>query len=222
MPLKVIGAGLGRTGTMSLKYALEQLGFGPCHHMIELIGHPEQFKTWERVFDDEPLDWEDVYAGYNSAVDAPTCFVYRALAERYPGAKVILTVRDPESWWRSASATVMANFRQADEQSSGQQDAEQPMVKMQAKLAGYLARRGSPRGRPTDHDGAIAQFERHNAEVRRVIAPERLLVYEVKQGWAPLCAFLGVPVPGAPFPHSNTTEEFLTRVRDRLPKEQTQ
>ncbi len=207
MPLKVIGAGQGRTGTMSLKHALEELGFGPCHHMIELIGHPEQFRFWERIFDDEPVDFEEVYAGYNSAVDAPTCFIYRQLAERYPDAKVILTLRDPESWWRSAQATVMS------ERLRMQHDrADNPMASMQRKLAGYLARRGQPAGRPSDHDGAIAQFERHNDEVRRMIPPERLLVYEVKQGWAPLCEFLRVPVPDTPFPHANTTKEFQERV----------
>jgi Sulfotransferase domain len=110
MPLEVIGAGQGRTGTHSLKIALEQLGFGPCHHMMECIMHPEQFATWERVFEEkESVDWEEIFDGYRSTCDAPSLVVYRELADHYPDAKVILTMRNPESWWRSASATVHAS-----------------------------------------------------------------------------------------------------------------
>lgn len=213
MPLEVIGAGQGRTGTSSLKLALEQLGFGPCHHMSEIIAHPEQTTQWERVFDDAPVDWEDVFRGYRSAVDAPTCWVYRELAERYPKAKVILTVREPESWWRSSQATVMSpEIREA------QQNTGHPMAKLREKIAGFRARRGlSPR--TTDHDGAIAEFHRHNNEVRQTIAPDRLLTYDAKEGWAPLCAFLNVPIPQTPFPHANTTEEFRARIRERMQSE---
>ena len=209
MPLEVIGAGSPRTGTASLKVALEQLGFGPCHHMGECFAHPEQFALWERVFEEkEPVDWEVVLKGYRSACDAPSVIVYRELAERYPKAKVILTTRDPESWWRSASATIISPERQL----GGAPDT--PMVRMIGKAMAYRARHGVPPARMSDREGAIAEFNRHNDEVRRAIAPERLLVYEVKQGWEPLCKFLGVPVPDTPFPLTNTTEEFQTRIRN--------
>jgi len=210
MPLKVIGAGQGRTGTMSLKHALEQLGFGPCHHMIEVIQHPEQFAVWERVFEEkEPVDWEHVFRGYNSTCDAPSVLVYKELAQHYPNAKVVHTVRDPESWWRSASATVLNARRNFAEL------GDTPMARMFEKAAAYRARHGgAPNILNLDRDAAIAEFNQHNEEVRRVIAPERLLTYEVKQGWGPLCKFLGVPVPATPFPLTNTTEEFQARLRN--------
>ena len=210
MPLKVIGAGQGRTGTMSLKHALERLGFGPCHHMIELIQHPEQFPIWERVFEEkEPTDWEQVFSGYRSTCDAPSVMVYKELAARYPEAKVVHTVRDPESWWRSASATVLNARRNFAALS------DTPMAAMFKKASAYRARHGGPPDiLALDREAAIAEYNRHNAEVARVIPPERLLVYEVKQGWEPLCKFLGVPVPEAPFPLTNTTEEFQARLRN--------
>jgi Sulfotransferase domain len=204
MPLKVIGAGQGRTGTHSLKLALNQLGFGPCHHMTECIQHPEQFAMWERVFETKaPVDWEEVFRGYRSTCDAPSVLVYRELAKHYPEAKVILTVRDPESWWRSVSATIHAG-RKLD------QSAESPINRMFAKARVYLARHGgAPDFVELDHEAAIAAFNRHTEEVRRVIPPERLLVYEANQGWEPLCKFLSVPLPATPFPLTNTTEQFL-------------
>jgi Sulfotransferase domain len=207
MPLKVIGAGQGRTGTHSLKLALEQLGLGPCHHMAEVIEHPEQYAHWQRVFDDQPVDWEEVYRGYNSAVDAPTCFVYRELAERYPDAKVILTLRDAESWHRSVSATIMSQ-----DIWDAQRKTDHPMSKLGPHLAGFRLRRGYRPFRPNDRDAAIADFQRHNEEVRKLIPPDRLLVYEISEGWNPLCSFLEIPVPDAPFPHSNTSEQFRARV----------
>lgn len=196
MPLEVIGAGLGRTGTTSLKLALERLGFGRCHHMSELILHPETAPLWERAAAGEPVDWEEVLAGYRATVDWPACHFYRELAARYPAARVILTLRDPQSWFRSTQATILSNEHlEAVE--------ERPM-------AGFVNRAILPMfdGRPHDREHAIAVFEHHNAQVRRAIAPERLLVYEVAEGWEPLCRFLGVPVPREPFPRANTTEDF--------------
>jgi hypothetical protein len=95
MTLKVIGAGFGRTGTSSLKQALEDLGFGPCHHMTEVIAHPQQVPVWEAAMNGEPVEWEDVFHAYQSAVDWPSAAFYEPLMERYPDARVILTVRDP-------------------------------------------------------------------------------------------------------------------------------
>src|ERR1700761_9233565 len=111
MSLQVIGAGFGRTGTMTLKTALEQLGLGPCHHMYEVILHPEQAPFWERATRGENVDWEEVFANYRSSCDWPSCAFYKELAERYPQAKVILTLRDPKAWFKSVSNTIMVSFK---------------------------------------------------------------------------------------------------------------
>jgi hypothetical protein len=202
MPLEVIGAGYPRTGTLSLKLALEQLGFGPCHHMAEFFTRPGLTELWAAGLGREPVDWDELLAGYRSCTDAPCCFFYQELAERNPQAKVILSLRSPESWWTSASATVMA---------ATPAPRVLPIVESMAKAQ---RRRGAggfdPRS--SDKDAAIAAFNAHNAEVRRVIAPERLLVFEASQGWGPLCAFLGVAVPDTPYPRVNTSEEFRGNV----------
>jgi Sulfotransferase domain len=197
MALDVIGAGLGRTGTTSLKFALEQLGFARCHHMSELIVHPEQSASWERAAAGEPVDWEEILKGYRATTDWPACHFYKTLAERYPGAKVILSVRDPRRWFESTQATIFN---------------PEFLAATRTRPNGGFVRNvllSVFDGRMHDRDHLIEVYERHNAEVRRTIAPERLLVYEVSQGWEPLCRFLGVPVPASPFPRVNTTEDFV-------------
>jgi hypothetical protein len=197
MPLEVIGAGFGRTGTLSLKLALEQLGFGPCHHMLEVLKNPESIAWWVDAADGAP-NWEKIFAGYRACVDWPAATFYHTLAQAYPEAKVILTERDSEAWFRSTQATIFPAAFPPDTPAAFDQ--------MFRKVIGALFDQ-----RIRDHDHVIGVFERHNAEVRRRIPPERLLVYEVSQGWEPLCTFLGVPVPDAPMPKTNTTEEFLAR-----------
>jgi hypothetical protein len=194
--LSVIGAGFGRTGTMSLKLALEQLGLGPCYHMVEVFkGAPDAFGWWEDVADGRP-DWPRIFAGYHSTVDWPSATYYAELAQAYPQAKVILTRRDPEAWFRSTQATIFA------------QDFPDPTGPFERMVAKTVARLFDMRM----HDKArlIEVFERHNAEVQARIPPERLLVYELSEGWTPLCRFLGVPEPAGPIPKVNTTEEFWT------------
>ncbi|HXS27352.1 MAG TPA: sulfotransferase [Steroidobacteraceae bacterium] len=196
MPLDVIGAGLGRTGTTSLALALELLGFVRCHHMTKVIFHPETARDWERAAEGEPVDWESILAGYRATTDWPACHFYRTFAALYPRAKVILTVRDPQSWFRSTQATIFS---------------EEHLKEVERRpMAGILSKMIEPMfdGRMHDRDHMIAVYERHNAEVRRTIAPERLLVYDVKDSWEPLCRFLGVPVPSEPFPRANTTHDF--------------
>lgn len=199
MSLEVIGAGLGRTGTTTLKLALERLGFARCHHMTEVFRQPETAARWEDAAEGKPVDWESLLAGYRAAVDWPSCHFYREFARLYPNAKVILTVRDPESWFRSTQATIFRpeHIRELEGRS----------------LNGIMKKAIAPTfdGRLNDRDHAIAVYERHNAEVRRTIAPERLLVYDVASGWQPLCLFLGVPIPRDPFPHANRTEDFRRR-----------
>jgi len=207
MPLEVIGAGYPRTGTMSLKLALEQLGFGPTHHMIEIFDHPDQAALWARAFSEDGIDWEDVLAGYNSCCDAPSCFVYKELAARYPRAKVILTIRSAESWWESAQATVMS---QANRDGLSDNPAGAKILPMFMAMRSYMTKQGRDWVNPEQPDRAtaMAAFNAHNEEVRRLIDPDRLLVFEPRQGWEPLCRFLGVPAPTTPYPRVNTREEF--------------
>jgi hypothetical protein len=203
MPLSVIGAGFGRTGTMSLKLALDQLGFGPCYHMIEVFKNPKAPGYWEAAADRKPVDWEEVFAGYGSTVDWPGATFYKQLADAYPDAKVILTVRDAEAWFASTQATIFSlHIRD---------DTEDPWQRMVLKVIGDLFDR-----QMTDKAKLIAVYKQHNEEVRRTIAPERLLVYDVAQGWKPLCRFLGVEVPSEPMPKVNSTDEFRRNLAAKL------
>ena len=203
MPLSVIGAGFGRTGTMSLKLALDRLWFGPCYHMTEVFKSPEAPGYWEAAADGKPVDWEQVFSGYRSCVDWPGATFYKQLAEAYPQAKVILTVRDPEAWFRSTQATIFARHIP--------DDSQEPWERMVLKVIGDLFDR-----QMRDKEKLIEVYERHNEAVQHEIAPERLLVYGASQGWAPLCEFLGVPAPDEPMPRVNTTDEFQQQVAARL------
>lgn len=196
MTLKVIGAGFGRTGTMSLKLALEQLGFGPCYHMVEVF-HGQAFAEWSKAIQGGPADWDAIFKGFLSAVDFPVCGFYRELADRYPEAKVILTERDPRSWYESAQATIL---NPATAARAGEVPGASPMLS--ALFSRFF---GVPLD---DRDAVIAVYRRHNEEVKRTISPQRLLVYRVEEGWEPLCRFLGVAIPAAPFPKVNTREGF--------------
>ena len=208
MSLRVIGSGLGRTGTNSLKLALEQLGFGPCHHMLEVLQHPECVPLWLAAFDGRP-DWEAIFAGYNSAVDAPSNRFWRELAQRYPNAKLVHSVRDPDSWFESTQASIFA----PGSRTMNPSPPFGPLIERMVQDYG---------GRLHDRAAMIDLLKRHNEEVERTVPRERLLVYDVGQGWEPLCAFLGVAVPDTPFPHANTREEFAARAaaRDQQPSEQ--
>ena len=205
--LEVIGAGFGRTGTLSLKTALERVGFGPCHHMVELIDSAEQTALWERVAHGETPDWDALYRGYRATVDWPGVRFWRRLTDHFPQAKVILTVRDPQRWYESAAQSIyLAN--------SGPAPTD-PVDLRRRQLVRDLVWNGDLEGRFEDRDHAIALFNEHNEAVRRAISPDRLLVFEVGQGWEPLCAFLGVPVPDEPFPRTNDRREFAERLRQR-------
>ena len=201
MSLKIIGSGFGRTGTMSTKMALEALGFGPCHHMVEVMSRPESVDGWAAAIEGRDVDLDGLVAGFRSAVDFPSCAVWSRLADRYPDAKVLLTVRSPESWWTSFEATIGPRIDATD-----QGEGQSMMTAIRERVFG---------GRPLDRDHAVAVFEAHNADVVRRTPAERLLVYEVGSGWEPLCAFLGVPVPDEPFPRSNATAEFQERARSK-------
>lgn len=199
MTLKVIGAGLGRTGTNSLRIALNMLGIGPCHHMEEVIMNmPVQVPLWQEAVDGHP-DWTAIYKGYSSAVDWPTAAFYNELSEVYPDAKFILTMRSPESWTASFSETIYKFMDGSD----GAPPHMQAWIKM--GLAA-ISKSGLPNGLSmTDLTKA---FIAHNDAVKAVIPASRLLAFEVKQGWEPLCKYLGLAVPQEEFPKTNGREEF--------------
>jgi Sulfotransferase domain len=195
MPLQVIGAGLGRTGTLSLKVALEQLGFDRCYHMTEVLINPAHAPLWIEAAEGRP-DWQRLFDGYRATVDYPGCRHWRELADAYPEAKVILSLRDPDKWFESTQATIFA-------ESARHRFMFPELTEFFDRLV--YAQFGD---RLHDRDFMIAEFRRHNDEVRNSIAPERLLVFEARQGWEPLCEFLDVPVPAAPFPRTNSREEM--------------
>src|SRR5262245_37587709 len=203
MSVKVIGAGYGRTGTLSLKVALEQLGFGPCYHMVEVFKNPQAASWWVDAADGKD-DWRKIFEVYNATVEWPGSTFYAALADTYPDAKVILTERNPEDWFASTQATIFPRATPPD--------TDVPFDQMFRKVIGRLFDH-----RMREHDHVIDVYLRHNAAVRRRIPPDRLLVYEVAQGWEPLCRFLDVPVPSTPMPKTNTTEKFGHRLASRRP-----
>lgn len=194
MALQIIGAGFGRTGTASTKLAIERLGLGRCYHMGEVIANPSHMEYWIRAAEGKP-DWDALFKGYAATTDYPACTFWRELSEYYPDAKVLLNVRDPEKWFASVNETIMS----------------QKMVDyVKDTPFGALNQRtiwNTVEGRMFDREYMIAHFERHVAEVKATIPADRLLVFEVKQGWEPLCAFLDLPVPKEPFPRVNSRDE---------------
>ena len=205
MNLQVIGAGFGRTGTHSLKIALEMLGFAPCYHMVEVFTHPGQSETWEEAARGHSIDWNALLGPYEAAVDWPASYFWRELMAFYPGAKVILTERDPEAWYKSMSQTILESvMREADDSKLD------PIRRAQRKMGRYIVSEKVFGGR-TDKEHVIDVYRRNGEAVRREVPPDRLLEFDAPQGWTPLCAFLGVPVPETPFPLTNTTEEFRAR-----------
>ena len=192
MTLSVIGAGFGRTGTESMKLALEHLGFGPCHHMKEVIVDPAKVRLWRAIARGEPPDWEAAFAGYRSAVDWPSAFFWRELAEHYPRAKIILTLRSAESWYASMEKTILENIGPGNDPES-----------IGVRLIGERVFGGR-----LDRAHVVAAFEKNTADVQAAFGADRLLTYRVGDGWEPLCRFLGKPVPEVEYPRTNKAEDF--------------
>lgn len=204
--LRVIGAGFGRTGTYSLKAALEQLGVGPTYHMTEVFSHPDHIPLWQAAGDGKPVDWEKLFEGYTSALDWPASAFYRELMDVYPDARVILTVRDPERWYESGRNTIFP------QDGSDPEEPVSPEMQAHRRMTQTILWNGIFDGRIQDRVHAMEVFDRHNQMVQEQVPSDRLLVYNVKDGWEPLCAFLGVPVPdGQEFPHLNDTASFNQR-----------
>jgi hypothetical protein len=206
--LDIIGAGFGRTGTMSLKNALEMLGFGPCHHMLDMFEHPEEIPGWKRAGQGEPVDWDEIYDGYRSTVDWPGARFWRELVARYPEAKVILTVRDPKSWYDSAYNSIYSAMLPPD-------PGTNPVFTQLRDMSELVVWQGVFDGRFPDVDHALDVFKNHNEAVRREVPADRLLVFDIGDGWKPLCDFLEVPVPAEPFPKLNSRSKFTELVDDQ-------
>lgn len=217
MPLKIIGAGLGRTGTHSLKLALEELGFGKCYHMDELIGHtPQNVSYWIDAKAGKTVNWEELFNGFQSAVDIPTFYFYKEFMKIYPDAKVILTTRNADSWYKSFGDTIIKQAK-PDFFRILSMSIRLPFKKKLRqqlnvfKYAGGFLKEFFPEGFQNKTE-TIKFYNDWNKRVMETVPKEKLLVYDVKEGWEPLCRFLGVTVPAKPFPHSNTTTEFLGRI----------
>jgi hypothetical protein len=198
MTLSVIGAGFGRTGTESMKIALETLGLGPCHHMKEVIVDPEQLRIWRSISRGDEPDWDEAFAGFNSAVDWPSAYFWRELSICYPDAKILLTLRSPESWHASMEKTIFKTLGESTDRES---------VGIRLISERVFA------GRLDDRDHAISIYEKNTADVQAAFGDDRLLTYNIGDGWEPLCRFLGKPVPDVPYPRTNAAEDFNETIR---------
>ncbi|WP_150251291.1 sulfotransferase family protein [Nocardiopsis deserti] len=211
--MDVIGAGFPRTGTTSVKAALERLGFGPCHHMSEVLGSAALAGRWAGIAGTPSgeVDWARLLEGWRSGVDWPLSFFWRELVDAFPGARVLLTVRDPHRWYESMRATIFEIVRRTGRDSSGMRvprelDMIDPLLEHM-----WLTHFGVPPGEVPDEATAVAAFERHTARVVAEVPADRLLVYRAGEGWERLCAFLGADVPDEPFPRLNDTEEMRAK-----------
>lgn len=209
MTLKVIGAGFGRTGTLSLKSALTTLGFVKTHHMENVMTNGRQIDLWHDIATGKPPQWDAVFDGYQAAVDFPSSAYYKELLAHFPDANVVLTVRDFDSWYTSAGATIHA----VGNAFPAWLKVLVPRFGKAFDMVDRAIWQGLFDGRFEDKDHAREVFEQHIAEVKAHVPNDQLLVYQVKEGWQPLCDFLGCQVPSEDFPHVNDTAAFQSRVR---------
>ncbi len=200
MGLKVLGAGFGRTGTHSLQLALNTLGFGPCYHMFEVAKNPSHNKIWLEAIEDKPVNWQELFKAYQSAVDWPAAAFVPQLLDVFPDVKIVLTLRDPEDWYQSISKTIFTSL--------AIEGKVRGMVGSSRKnMASQLFKRVFS-GRYKDKEYILEAFDEHLGKVEEWVPRESLLKYRVTEGWQPLCEFLGVPVPDLAFPRSNDRQSF--------------
>lgn len=203
MTLRVVGAGLGRTGTSSLKLALERLLGGRCYHMTEVFARPDDAEVWRRAYLGEPVDLVSLFDEFVAAVDWPAAGLWGRLADAFPDAVVLLSTRPAAAWWASADATILRTGRPGPERDAMPPEVE-PWLAMADAMFGSFGPIDDPRG-------AQAAYRAHNDAVRAAVPPDRLVEWSPGDGWLPLCAALGTAVPDDPFPHTNTTAEFRER-----------
>jgi hypothetical protein len=202
--MKLIGAGFGRTGTLSLKKALEILGFGPCYHMQVTFFNPWHLPFWYKASIGKNVNWKKFFKRYKSTVDWPASAFYKELMNEYPDAKVILHVREPETWYESAFKTIYTMSRSFPFWFPKQ------LIKMQENVIWQ----GIFEGRFQDRELAISKFRKHVENVKKCVPEDRLLIFDVKEGWAPLCKFLDVPVPeNISFPHRNEAKKYILLIK---------
>ena len=204
MSIKVIGAGFGRTGTLSLKFALEKLGFDKCYHMMEVHQHPSHRELWARAHAGEAIDWVALFEGYQASVDWPSCNLWREQLAVWPDAKVILSLRDPDKWYDSVMSTIYKTSAEGLK-------AEKPEDRERTQWAFDIIWDRIFDGRMDDREHVIDVYNRHNQAVRDELPADKLLEFDPSMGWGPLCEFLDVPVPDEDYPRVNTTEEFTER-----------
>ena len=207
MTLKVIGAGFGRTGTLSMQRALNELGLGPTYHMNDVFQNRSHVQRWLDYAETRTEDWDDFFAKYQATVDYPACCAWESLYEEYPDAKVVLTVRDSASWWKSTAEVIYP----ARTMWAGWLTRMVPFTQRWLDMVDAMVWDGTFDGRFEDQAHAIKVFEEHIEYVKARCDPERLLVFQVSEGWQPLCDFLGVPVPDKPFPHLNDAKSLKRR-----------
>lgn len=206
--MQVIGAGFGRTGTLSMKYALQQLGFDPCYHMEDVFFSPQHLRRWRDIGRGERRDWLDLLEPYQATVDWPVCNFFEEALQAHPSAKVVLTVRDdPARWYDSVLTTIYA-WREPFPRLVTRL---LPPLAMFSELVDRLVWQGTFDGRFEDREHAMGVYEAHNARVKEVVPAGQLLVFNVKEGWEPLCRFLDVPIPDTPFPHANDRQSMHRR-----------
>jgi hypothetical protein len=207
MTLRVLGAGFGRTGTLSLKFALEALGLAPCYHMMELAVRGDHAERWVRAANGTSVDWEQLLLGFPAAVDWPAAAFWRDILAAHPEARVILTVREESSWYESFRDTIL-------DKSQGLAPPKALPLRAIYDVTHAVVLERTFRGRAADARHAIEVFREHNREIVAAVPPERLLVLDLAAGWEPLCAFLELPVPAVPFPHVNTRATFQRHYTD--------
>jgi Sulfotransferase domain len=215
--MRLIGAGLPRTGTLSQKVALEMLGLAPCYHMVNVLGDLEEAGLWRRAVEGEG-PWDEIFDGYLATVDWPGSYFYRELTEYYPDAKVLLSVRDADAWERSMRDTIWGIFygdiliRDLSSARSRVDDQWRGYIELMAEMwqrSGLI-----DSGADTTSESMKSAMERFNEEVKQTVPADRLLVWSVGDGWEPLCEFLELPVPDTPFPHLNDSKGFVDRIVD--------
>lgn len=222
MALEVVGAGWGRTGTESLKKALEILGYNKCYHMYELIKDQSRFPYWMELSEKHSTDYEKLFDGYKAAVDAPACHYYQEIMAYYPEAKIILTVRDGNAWYESAVKTILFPPPLLVRGLIRLMSFVLPPMKNVPKGLKWIdetIRKGFWHNKMSDKSYMINLFEEWNKQVIKTVAEDKLLVFSVKEGWAPLCKFLNKEIPSLDFPHANDSKDFkknyLKRIRGK-------
>jgi hypothetical protein len=205
MSLKIIGAGLGRTGTHTLALALEKLNFGPCYTVNTLKKNPLHVAIWNEAISGKTVDWQSLYQGYGSAVEWPTVSFFPQVLQAFPKAKVILTLRDAKEWYESARATIFEAL-ELSQYNPNPPGKNRPAVELTRRLVLEIMFQGKYK----DEAQAIEIYNQHNLQVREIVSEDRLLIYKITEGWLPLCEFVGVAVPNEPFPKSNDRTKFIS------------